>query len=148
MAEQNLPNRNTIATITDDRNRVILEIRQNEYMVVEDGSVSSYSHYHNIQLVDGMMWNPSMLNGSKPIHIGVCSICRKRGIFPFKRRKHGLVAMNRAKLCPCGALCCPKHCTHSSSDGKWRCHRCHRRYVAKQIVKSVLRPVFFKKKED
>ena len=147
MAKQNLPNRNTIATITDERGEVILEITQNEYMVVEDGSLNSYSHYHNIQLVDGMAWNPSMLTGNKPVYIGVCSICRRRSLNPFKRRTHGLVSMGRAKLCTCGALCCPKH-RRLCSDNKWRCHRCARRFTAKQIGKSILRPIFFKKLED
>ena len=144
MAKQNLPNHNTIATITDDRGRLILEVRQDEYLLMgENGAVSSYANYRNIQLVDGMAWNPSMLAASPPIHIGVCAICRERR-FPFGRRSHGLVSMARARLCECGKLVCPRHRRFFRSDNIWRCPRCALKYR----IKSLLRPLFFVRVED
>ena len=135
------PNQNTITTITDVNGEVVLEIRQNEYLVVQpDGSFESYTHYRYITLVDGSAWVPQMMCQKPPIFVGVCSLCRKRSL--FKRRTHGLVMLARARLCECGVLCCPKHRT-LCSDNKWRCPKCARKYR----LKSLIRPLFFERIE-
>ena len=143
MAKQGTPTNNTITTITDLYGNIIVEVRQNEYMVMgNDGSITSYTHYRNIQLVDGSTWNPAMLWAKPPVHIGVCAICRD-GLSLFKRRTHGLVAMSRARLCSnCGVLCCPSHRT--LLDNRWRCPKCTKNYR----LKSILRPLFFQRIED
>lgn len=144
MAKQNLPNHNTVATIADDRGRIILEIRQDEYLVTgNNGAVSSYANYRNIQLVDGMTWNPSMLGANPPVHVGVCAVCRKQRLL-LGRRSHGLVAMARARLCECGKLLCPRHRRFFRRDNMWRCPRCAFWYR----VKSLLRLLFFARVED
>jgi hypothetical protein len=141
MAKQNLPNHNTIVTITDDRGRVILEIRQDEYLLMGDnGAVSSYANYRNIQLVDGLEWNPSM---QATVPIGVCAICRERRSF-FGRRSHGLVSMARARLCECGKLMCPRDRRFFRRENVWLCPRC----ALKHRIKSLLRPLFFARVED
>jgi hypothetical protein len=144
MAKQNLPNRNTIATITDDRGRIILEVRQDEYLLVgDDGTLTSNANYRNIQLVDGMTWNPSMLSANPPIHIGVCAVCRERRLL-IGPRSHGLVSMARARQCECGRLVCPRHRRLFRSENVWLCPHC----ALKHRVKSLLRPLFFARVED
>lgn len=137
------PKQNTITTITDSQGKVIVRIKQDEYIIIgNDGNPTSYTRYRNIQLVDGSTWNPAMLWAKPPIYIGVCSICRE----PSRRRRHpthGLVAMARAKLCTCGILCCPKH-RKLCSDNKWRCPACVRKYH----IKTFLRPMFFSRVEE
>lgn len=139
MAAKGSPNRNTVATITDSKGKVIIEIRQEEYLIIgKDGSITSYSLYNNIILEDGMAWSPALLSGPKPIHIGACDICRSRR----RSKSHGLVAMAHARLCVCGKLCCPKH-RRQGADEKWRCPSCAHKYS----VKRMFRPFFFRKKE-
>ncbi len=140
MAKSGTQNK-TIATITDRKGNVILEVTQKEYLVREsDGSLARYSEYNNIILEDGLAWNPSMFLQKPPIHIAVCDVCRKKR----KPKSHGLVSVAGAKLCVCGKLCCPKHRRQSSRDKKWRCPACHRLHKTKNIFT----PVFFKKKES
>ena len=144
MAKQNLPNHNTITTITDYQGRVILEVRQDEYLLTGDkGALSSYANNRSIQLVDGLAWNPSMLNARPPVLIGVCAICREPR-WPLGRRSHGLVSMARARLCECGRLTCPRHRRYFRSDNTWRCPHCALKYR----IKSWLRPLFFARVAD
>ncbi len=136
------PNQNTVTTITGVNGQTILDVRQNEYMVVQpDGSFESYTHYRYITLVDGSNWTPQMMfQKPEKFSIGVCSICRKRSL--FRRRTHGLVMLTRARLCICGQLCCPKHRTLSGKH--WRCPSCARKYRLKNLIK----PLFFMKIEE
>ena len=147
MATQGIPSSNAIHTITDLQGEVVVEVRQNEYVVIDsDGSVTSYTHNRSIQLVDGSAWDPSMLRARPAIFVGVCEICRNRDLSLFRRRRktHGLVAMSRARICAtCGALCCPGH-RRLCSDNLWRCRRCSRRHG----IKNILRPLFFERIED
>jgi hypothetical protein len=142
MSPQGAPNQNTITTITDVYGQVILEVRQNEYLVVQDdGSFESNSHYRYITLVDGSSWSPQMMWQKPPIFIGVCGVCRRPSL--LGRKTHGLVMLARARLCECGVLCCPRHRV-LCSDNRWRCHRCARKYRLKSLVK----PLFFEKVEE
>ena len=147
MANQGNPGQNTITTITDVNNNVIMEIRQEEFLVTaSDGSITSYTHYRNIQLVDGSTWNPAMLWARPPVYIGVCESCRSQrsSLFRRKHRIHGLVAMSRAKICDtCGILTCPQHRKLSKRDKKWRCLSC----AKKHALGNLLRPVFFEESE-
>ena len=146
MAKQGSPNTNIITTITDLHDNIIVEVRQDEYLVIEkDGSITSYSNSRSIQLVDGSTWNPDMLRSKPPIYIGVCEICRDPGFSFFRKqhKTHGLVAMSRAKLCECGILCCPRHRV-LCSDKRWRCHRCAKKF---RLI-SILKPLFFERMED
>jgi hypothetical protein len=141
MAKQAFPNQNTITTITDVHDNVIMEVRQEEYLVTEsDGSISSYTHYRNITLVDGSTWSPLLLSARPPVYVGVCEICRNPSL--FRRRTHGLVAMARAKLCVCGILCCPAH--RRLLGNKWLCPGCAKTYR----LKSIFRPLFFERREE
>lgn len=137
---QSGPQRNTIATITDRKGRVILKITQKEYLVRDSkGSFTSYSEYNNIILEDGVAWNPAMLSQKPPVHIAVCDVCRKRR----RPKTYGLVTVAGGKICVCGRLCCPKHRRQSLDDRKWRCPSCHRRHR----MKILMTPVFFRRQE-
>lgn len=148
MSPQGAPNQNTITTISDVYGQVILEVRQNEYLVVQpDGSFESNSHYRYITLVDGSTWSPQMMWQKPAIFVGVCGVCRKPSL--FRRKTHGLVMLARAKLCSgingngCGKLVCPRHAVRCS-DNRWRCPSCARKYR----LKSLIRPLFFEKVEE
>ena len=136
------PRQNTIFFVEDLEGNVILEVRQEEYIVMEpDGSLSSYTKDQNIQLVCGSSWSPSMLQ-AKPL-AGPRHACEHPGIpiLGTGRRSHGLVAMYRAKLCTdCGILCCPRH-RRIGQDGKWRCLYCGK----KHRIANLLRPLFFRR---
>ena len=147
MAKQGSPNQTTITSITDVQGNVIMEIRQEEYLVLENGSVTSYTHFRNITLVDGSTWSPVLLSKNPPIYIGVCETCRNPGISLFRRRRrtHGLVAMARARLCAdCGLLTCPRHRRLGKHDKKWRCLAC----AKKHTLGNLLRPIFFERQEE
>lgn len=142
MSPPGAPNNNTLNTITDVNGNIVMQIRQDEYVVVSnDNSVTSYAHYKSITLVCGTVWNPTMMFAKPAVLVGVCGVCRQHGL--FKKRTHGLVAMHMAKLCVCGKLCCPQH-RRLGKDGKWRCPVCHNKYRMKKLF----RPVFFKSLED
>jgi len=142
MAKQNNPQmsarRDTITQITDINGEVILEIGLHEYTVRHaDGSMTHRRINENIQLVDGTMWNPGLVQMAK-IYVGVCQLCRTA---LWGRRSHGLVAMHRAELCvDCGVLVCPIH-VRMGRDMKYRCVRHHRTH----LLRTLLRPVFFER---
>lgn len=93
-----------------------------------DGSMLEVVRAASLQTSDGFEWNPALARGDKPIHVGVCPACRKPRL--FGKTPHGLVTLANAKHCgDCGTLCCPKH--RKRKHGRWRCIRCHRRYVRK-----------------
>ena len=131
-----------LTVIQDKYGNVILEIGITKYMVREpDGSIKYYQKSYNIQLVDGLQWNPGMLLANPPIYVGICDSCRdicSLKMFKKVMPTHGIVSLGRAKLCECGTLCCPSH-RKLCSDGKWRCLTCAR----KHMVKELLRPIFF-----
>lgn len=149
MSPQGSPTQNTITTITDVNGEVVLEIRQDEYLVVQqDGSFESYTHYRYITLVDGSSWAPQLMwQKSANFMVGVCAVCRQHSL--FRRRTHGLVLLSRARLCSginrdgCGKLVCPRHAVRCS-DGRWRCISCARKFRLKNLVK----PLFFEKVEE
>lgn len=138
------PHQNTIFSVQDHEGNVILDVRKEEYIVVEpDGSLSSYTRDQSILLVCGTVWGPSMLREKPPVYLGLCESCRNPGISLLRgqRRSHGLVAMYRARLCTdCGILCCPRH-RRIGKEGKWRCLSCDR----KHRVINLLKPVFFRR---
>ena len=133
---------NTINLIDLDGNP-ILEIGQQEYTVRHsDGSITHRNISQNIQTVCGLSWNPQMLYGKPPVHIGICQACRSQ-TSPFHKKTHGIVTIHRAKTCQdCGQLCCPKHRKHGR-DKKWRCLKHHKIH----LLKTFLRPIFFEKRE-
>ena len=142
MANPGSPSTNIITTITDLYGNVVVEVKQNEYIVIgTDGSITSYSNHQYIQLVDGLAWSSELLRANPPVYVGVCEICRNPdfSLFRSQRKTHGLVAMSRAKICECGILCCPKHRV-LCSDNRWRCHKCAQKF---KII-SILKPLFFK----
>ena len=144
MAIQNNPQitgrKETTTTIRDADGNVILEIGQQQYTVRHsNGAITHRDVSAHMQLVCGTIWNPSMMKAG--IYVGVCSQCRTPSV--FHRSSHGIVALNRAKLCAdCGALCCPRH-RKQGRDKLWRCLRHHKIHV----LKSLGRPIFFERKE-
>jgi hypothetical protein len=149
MARQNLgggpPTQNTIYSVEDLHGNLILEVRQEEYMVLQPNSPPTlFTRYQNILLVCRTVWNPSMLQAKPPVLLGVCEICRNPPVRLFGRERptHGLVAVYRAKLCShCGTLCCPRH--RREHDGRWLCLSCASRHG----VVRLLTPIFFRKEE-
>ena len=144
MAKQHNPQmsarKDTITQITDINGEVIMEIGLHEYTVRHtDGSMTHRRINENIQLVDGTMWNPGLVQMAK-IYVGVCQLCRTA---LWGHRSHGLVAMHRATLCnDCGALVCPTH-ARLGRDKKWRCVNHHRTH----LLKSLVHPIFLERKE-
>jgi len=148
MARQNLgggpPTQNTIYRVEDLQGNLILEVRQEEYMVLQPNSPPTlFTRYQNIQLVCGTIWNPSMLQAKPPILLGVCEICRHPPVRLFGREppRHGLTALYRLKLCTCGVTCCPRH--RREHDGRWLCPSC----ASRRRVVRLLTPIFFRQEE-
>jgi len=129
--------------LLDLNGEVILETGYEDFMVFEpDGSCTQHKITSNIQLVDGLQWNPSMLMSKPPILVGVCTDCRiHRFDFVSLRRKpvtHGIVSLNQSRTCDgCGKLCCPHHYKHCS-DQKWRCRSCAFKFRIKRLFLSIL----------
>ena len=144
MSDQNDPKisarKDTTNRITDFDGNVILEIGQQEYTVRHaDKSITHHSINENIRLVCGTIWNALMM---AKVFIGICQQCREPSL--FNGGTHGIVAMNRAKLCvDCGTLCCPGH-RKQGRDKMWRCLRHHKTH----LLKSLCRPIFFDRKEE
>jgi len=136
-----------IHTVIKNRHgQEILTIGMEEYAVKDpDGTISVRKVSQNIELVDGTIWNPSMMLGDKRILIGVCSLCREASMNPLHPRtpSHGLVAIKHAKVCAgCGQLLCPSHQV-VCADHRRRCPRCAR----KHSIKHFFHRLFFKLEE-
>jgi hypothetical protein len=144
MPNQNVPQitarKDTTNRISDFDGNVILEIGQQEYTVRQsDKSITHHRINENIRLVCGTIWNALMM---AKILVGICQQCRVPSF--FHSRTHGIVAMNRAKLCAdCGTLCCPRH-KKLGRDQKWRCLKHHKTH----LVKNLGRSIFFDRKEE
>jgi hypothetical protein len=144
MTQQNNPQmvgrNDKVTVITDVNGEVILEIGLHEYTIKDnDGHLIQRHVNENITLVCGTTWNPGLIDMAK-IYVGVCQPCRTAIWGP---KTHGLVALHRAKLCTdCGTLVCPTH-ARLGRDKKWRCTSHHRNH----LLKSLLHPIFFERKE-
>ncbi len=127
----------TITEIRDTNGDVILEIGLTETRIrMPSGEVVSQRNSVSIRTVDGSIWSPAQwMTPSR--HIGICDRCRhpRFSLFHGERPSHGIVLLERAKLCECGILCCPRH--RRRSDGVWRCLSCAKKYTAKQALLSV-----------
>lgn len=139
---QSPSNRSTTkSTITEIRNtngEVILEISMEETRLrMPDGSVVSQRSSTSIRTVDGSIWSPVQWMARPARHVGICDQCRHPAFSLFRRERptHGIVLMKKAKLCECGALCCPKHCR--LSNGVWRCPACAKKHSIKQAFLAV-----------
>ena len=128
--------------LLDLNGEIILETGYEDFMVFEpDGSCTQHKITSNIQLVDGLQWNPTMLMSKPPILVGVCCYCRKpRYDFSSFRREppiHGIVSLRNSKICAsCGNLCCPRH-FRSCSDNRWRCRSCALKFQIKRFAMSL-----------
>ena len=133
MSQQGSPSHNTITTITDVNGEVVVDIKQNEYLVLqEDGSFESNTHYQFITLVSGENWAPQMMWQKPPVRVGVCAICRTPSF--FRKKAHGLTNLAKSKTCrECGVLTCRRH-SILCSDGYWRCPRCARWYKLRAFI--------------
>jgi hypothetical protein len=142
VAKQNNPqitgSRTDVIKITDSKGNVIVEIGTKEYSIKNfDGSRTQRKITESMTLVCGTVWT-----ALARFPVGVCEICREPP--PFSRRRHGLVALSRARMCvDCGQLCCPSH-RKIGKDQKWRCLRHHRQH----LLKTLFRPIFFKREEE
>ena len=146
-----MPNQNYHATkktttqIQDMNGDVILEIGLEDTRIRQpDGSVVSQRNSVSIRTTDGSIWSPVQWMTKPPRYVGICDQCRNPSFSLFCREKptHGIVLMTRAKLCECGALCCPKH-RKLCWDGQWRCLSCAKKHIAKHLLMSV----FFSRQE-
>ena len=130
------PSTHSTTVLRDERGDLILEIGHHDYVVVmPDGSLEQHRVASSVTLVDGTVWNPGMR-----LPLGVCADCRHPPFSGLGRDEpsHGLVALNRAKLCSrCGVLGCPRHIT--KRGGLWLCRSCARR----SRVLGFLRSLFF-----
>jgi len=139
MANQSGPQisgrKDIITQITDENGTVIVEIGSHEYSIKNaDGSRTYRQIYETIVLMCGMVWAPAMMT---KVPIGICEHCRRKG-------KTGLVSILRGRRCvECGKFTCPAHHT-LGRDGKYRCSR-HCNTIHQ--LKSLLRPLLFKREE-
>ena len=146
MAKQNGPQmhgrKDTVTKITDINGDVILEIGLHEYTIKDSSGALTHCRINEtIRLQDGLIWNPGLIVSDK-IYVGVCEQCRQPSL--FHSPTHGLVSLQRARQCiDCGTLCCPSH-KKLGQDRKWRCLKHHKTYQ----LKTLLRPIFFERKED
>ena len=150
MANNNTPNDSTSGTsltvITDRYGNEIIRVGYEEYLEINsDGSFTQRRNSDHIQLDDGFMWNPLMLMGKPPRHIGVCDWCRYPPfkLFGTEKPARGIFLYEHGKICVCGQFGCPKHMTYCQ-DGIWRCHHC----LNKHRYAAVLRSIFFKSEES
>lgn len=141
MAKQNKPQITgrieDIIRITDSQGNVVMEIGTHEYTVTHsDGSITQRKITETITLVCGTIWNPKAR-----FPIGVCEQCRKP--FFFRPKSHGLVALRNARKSVSGELCCPAH-IRLGKDRKYRSLRPHQWH----LLRSLLKPVFFERREE
>ena len=118
----------------DVRGRPILTITSRQFTVMEpNGTVSVHEEDEWIQLVDHVMWSPSLLAGPHPVLLAVCEACRKPPV-----SSHGCLSVRNCRVCvDCGTGTCARH--RKLIDGHWRCLTCTRGYR----IKNFLRSLFF-----
>lgn len=115
-------------------------------VVLPNRRVIQYRVGTNIQLVDGLIWNPTMLNRNPPLLLGVCEVCRHPPFSFFNSQvpTHGLCSLNNSRRCwNCGQFCCPAHAKRSSLDRHWRCVRC----AEGHLVWRLLNWIFYTRQE-
>ena len=96
----------------------------------------------NLETVDGISWNPSMLQQNNPILLAACGACRRGSA--LRRPNHGLCTVRNARMCiACGVVCCPRH-GRLCQDRHFRCLSCTRLFRLRRLV----RPIFFARIED
>ena len=141
MAKPNDPKmsirKDDITTITDIDGTPVLEIGRHEYTItLSDGSITNRNINETTQLVCNTVWSPL-----SKILVGICPQCRMPSL--FARKTHGIVAMNRAKLCvDCGTLCCPAH-RKLGRDRKVYCLK----HIKAHRLKNLVRPIFFESED-
>jgi len=140
------PNTHSRSILRDINGAVILEIGLDDYLLQHpDGSISQHRVSDNIQLVDGLIWNPGMLITKPPTYVGICHLCRHPPFVGLRREPatHGIVSLARAKMCfRCGILCCPRH--RRNVSGKWVCLSC----AGKSHIKDFFLSLLFRSEED
>jgi len=142
---QNVVSKDKVSVITDINGETVIEIGSKQYTVRDSqGALTHRLLDQFLQTVDGMQWNPNMLFTKPPIYVGICQQCRD-GTSLLKRNKtHGIVTLNRAKLCvDCGTLSCPSH-RKLGRDQRWRCLKHHRLHLLDRLL---LRPIFFERED-
>ena len=127
--------------LCDIDGQAIIDIGYRDYSVHTPNGLEHHQIGTCIQTVDGRQWSPLQLRAQPPVHVGVCTLCRKPPFRWIGRESptHGIVTLQQARTCvDCGKLCCPKHFKRGR-DGKYRCRPCS----SKRRFKAKLKSIFF-----
>lgn len=126
----------TQSVVWDRQGREVVCFTAGEWtLVLGDGSIEHRKTNETLALEDGSAWAPAMAFAQNPVHAACCDICRDPpfGFLRRERRSHGLVRLERAKTCVCGACTCPRH-RQRCSDRRYRCPRCYRKWRFRQLL--------------
>lgn len=87
-----------------------------------NGTIERRDRFESVVTEDGFSWHAGLLAANPPVYVGVCRLCRHPPYtFPWRARpRMGLVLMEAAEQCTCGALVCGKH-RRLCRDGQYRC---------------------------
>ena len=109
-------------------------------IVRADGSIEAFKDGENVELVDGVIWNPyGSQDGPSQIG-GICALCRlpMPSWFRCERPRHGLCSRAGGEHCQrCGIFTCPRHRRWEAEAGIWLCLRCWRRHRRWAFVRSL-----------
>jgi hypothetical protein len=126
--------------------KVIIDIGYSDFTVHTRKGIEQHQIGTCIQTVDGRQWSPLQMRSQPPVHVGVCSHCRKPPFRWWGREKptHGIVTLQRAHTCvECGTLCCPRH-YKKGRDGNFRCKPCN----SKRRLSAKVKSIFFTNVEE
>jgi len=138
------PQDQQVETIIRDLNgEEILRVGMRVYTtVLPDGTLQEHKASDAIELVDGLVWNPSFMTRQKdPILVVACSLCRNppRLMFRTEQPSHGMCSAENAKPCAnCGLMCCPKHARRLAQEqDAVYCLKCLPFVKVKSLLKAV-----------
>lgn len=119
--------RRSLNVIRDEAGTPVVLIGTHEITCQTNGEIQVFKQFDTIVLADGSCVGVASLLGKPGIDLGLCRLCRNPPYtFPHRRRPtHGLVRLDRAHTCSCGAVICTRHAKFGS-DGRWRCIPCAR----------------------
>ncbi|MCY2950834.1 MAG: hypothetical protein NTU53_02525 [Planctomycetota bacterium] len=120
--------RRSLNVIRDEDGAPVVLIGTHEITCQTHDEIQVFKQFDTIQLADGSCMGVASLLGKTAADLGICRLCRNPPYtFPSRRKTiHGLVRLDRAHTCSCGAVICTRH-AKLGSDGQWRCIPCARR---------------------
>lgn len=116
------PSRKIIITEQLDENgQVLFRLPYEESVEIDQGAVRETIRSARFTLANGRSWSTLDLRGDKPVHLGVCDICRQYRL--TGKRRLGLTTLDDLRPCVwCGRACCGRH--RRKLRGRWFCRNC------------------------